>query len=65
MIEYKKPPFLGGGEVDLMFPAEPEMAVITELHPGFNYTFTVKAVNKIGNGSLSITTFVSTLDECK
>ena len=64
VIRYKQPQFLGGGEVNLTFPPE-SVAVITELHPGFKYAFTVEAFNDVGIGIPSTAAFVSTLDECK
>ena len=59
-----KPSFLGGNLMRVV-NATIEMATITDLFPGVNYTFTVTAYNEIGPSVPSNPLTVKTLDEGK
>ena len=63
-VTYMEPSFVGGNlmrEVN----TTTEMATITDLFPGVNYTFTVIAYNEIGPSVPSDPLTVRTLDEGK
>ena len=63
-VTYMKPSFLGGNLMRVV-NATIEMATITDLFPGVNYTFTVTAYNEIGPSVPSNPLTVKTLDEGK
>ena len=58
---YTRPEFLDGSDVSLTVPSE--MAVVTGLHPGVTYNFTIVAFNEIGNSRESAVTMVTTEEE--
>ena len=58
---YTRPEFLDGSDVELTVPSE--VAVVTGLHPGVTYNFTVIAFNEIGDSSESAVTMVTTEEE--
>ena len=60
-VMYQRPSFLGG--TDEIVNASIEMEVITGLHPGVTYNFTVVAFNDIGDSDPSEVLPVPTLEE--
>ena len=60
-ISYTEPDFLNGTAV--MVVVEVEMVVVTGLHPGVSYAFTVTANNDIGSSRLSIPAIITTEEE--
>ena len=60
---YQRLSFLGG--TDETVNTSIEMAVITGLHPGVTYNFTVVAFNDIGDSDPSEVLSVPTLEESK
>ena len=60
-IMYTDPPFLGG-EVRTVGSTE-EMVVVSGLHPGVEYTFTVVAINEEGTSAASDEVIATTLEE--
>ena len=60
-VEYTRPEFLDGSDVILTVTSE--MAVVTGLHPGVTYNFTVVAFNEIGDSRESAVTMVTTGEE--
>ena len=57
-VMYTRPEFLNGGDVELSVLSE--MAVVTGLHPGVTYNFTVIAFNDIGDSRESTVAMVIT-----
>ena len=55
---YTRPEFLDGSNVNLTVPSE--IAVVTDLHPGVTYNFTVVAFNEIGGSRESAVAMVTT-----
>jgi len=53
------------GERNVVVNAIMEMVTISNLYPGVNYTFTVRALNEIGNSPTSDPLTVRTLEEGK
>ncbi len=62
-VTYSDPPFIPGGGVEVEEVVEIEMVVITGLHPGVTYNFTVVAFNEIGVSNSSVITMVTTEEE--
>ena len=62
-INYNQPVFLGSDAVTIN--SIEESVVITGLHPGVEYTFTVIAINSIGESVPSDEERASTLEESK
>ncbi len=62
-VTYSHPPFIPGSGVEVEEEVAIEMAVITGLHPGVTYNFTVVAFNEIGDSDPSVLTMVTTLEE--
>ena len=60
-VEYTRPEFLNGSDVELNVTSV--MAVVTGLHPGVTYNFTVFAFNEIGDSRESAVAMVATDDE--
>ena len=60
-VMYTRPEFLDGSDVELGVISE--MAVVTDLHPGVTYNFTVIAFNEIGNSRESAVAMVATKEE--
>ena len=63
IINYNQPVFLGSNTVTIN--SIEETVVITGLHPGVEYTFTVIAINSIGESVPSDEERASTLEEGK
>ena len=64
-INYNNPDFLGGNTVNVTFFSTEESVVITGLHPGVEYNYTVVAINLIGESVPSDEERASTLEESK
>ena len=62
-VKYNQPVFLGSNT--LTINSTEESVVITGLHPGVNYTFTVIAINSIGESVPSDEERATTLEEGK
>ena len=62
-ISYNNPDFLGSDTVTMN--STEETVVITGLHPGVEYTFTVVAINSIGESVPSDEEIATTLEESK
>ena len=62
-ISYNDPDFLGSDAVTIN--STEESVVITGLHPGVEYTFTVVAINSIGESLPSDEERATTLEESK
>ena len=60
-VMYTRPEFLNGSDVELGVTSE--MAVLTDLHPGVTYNFTVIAFNEIGDSLESEVAMVATEEE--
>ena len=60
-VMYTRPEFLNGSDVELTVPSE--MAVVTGLHPGVTYNFTVVAFNEIGDSLESTVSMVTSQEE--
>ena len=60
---YTQPAFLDANRDLQVNNTTNEMAMITGLHPGVTYNFTIVAFNEIGDSTPSVTTPVRTLDE--
>ena len=60
-VMYTRPEFLSGSDVELSVLSE--MAVVTGLHPGVTYNFTVIAFNEIGDSQESEVAAVTTEEE--
>ena len=58
---YTRREFLDGSDVSLTVPSV--MAVVTGLHPGVTYNFTIVAFNEIGDSRESAVTMVTTEEE--
>ena len=58
---YTRPEFLSGSDVALSVLSE--MAVVTGLHPGVTYNFTVIAFNELGDSQESAVAMVATEEE--
>jgi len=63
-VIYMEPAFVTG-ERNVVVNAIMEMVTISNLYPGVNYTFTVRALNEIGNSPTSDPLTVRTLEEGK
>ena len=63
-VMYMEPSFMEGNLIKVVSTSV-EMATITTLFPGVNYTFTVTAYNEIGPSVPSDPLTVRTLDEGK
>ena len=61
IVMYTEPDFLGGGVVTVM--STEETVVVTGLHPGVEYIFTVVVVNDIGESVPSDAKRATTLEE--
>ena len=60
---YTQPAFLDANRDLQVINTTDEMVMITGLHPGATYNFTVVAFNEIGDSTPSVTTPVRTLEE--
>ena len=63
-VTYMEPEFVDGDRNRVINTTE-LMAAITELSPGVNYSFTVRAFYEIGASAPSVALVVQTLDEGK
>ena len=64
-ILFKQPQFLNSNSVELIVPMLTDTFLITELHPGVTYSFTIVAANMRGNSSISQPVTATTLEEGK
>ena len=62
-VMYRNPDFLDTNRDLQVVNTTIEMAIITGLHPGVTYNFTIVAFNDIGDSTPSITAPITTLDE--
>ena len=62
-VMYRNPEFFDPNRELQVVNTTIEMAIITGLHPGVTYNFTIVAFNDIGDSSPSITAPIPTLDE--
>ena len=62
-VMYRNPEFIDPNRELQVVNTTIEMAIITGLHPGVTYNFTIVAFNDIGDSSPSITAPIPTLDE--
>ena len=60
-VTYTEPDFLGGGVVNVI--SDDAAVVISGLHPGVEYVFTVIAINDIGESVPSEEERATTLEE--
>ena len=63
-VMYTRPAFftISGGD-DIVLETTEKMVVVEGLHPGVEYTFTVVAVNDIGDSQVSDPVMATTLEE--
>ena len=62
-VMYQQPAFLDGSHSIQVVHSTIEMAVITGLHPGVTYNFTIVAFNDIGDSAPSNIAAVTTQEE--
>jgi len=62
-VMYRNPEFVDPNRELQVINTTIEMAIITGLHPGVTYNFTIVAFNDIGASTPSITAPITTLDE--